>query len=68
MSTDTPELDHQEHVVRGMLAAFGAFFLFALMTAFAKMLSERHSVIEIAFYRNLIASLPFLFMVFNYVQ
>lgn len=57
-------LEHQEHVVRGMLAALGAFFLFTLMNVFAKMLSATHSVIEIAFYRNLIASMPFLFMVF----
>ena len=55
---------HQEHVVRGMLAAVGAFFMFTVMNAFAKLLSVNHSVIEIAFYRNLIASVPFLFMVF----
>ncbi len=47
-----------------MLAAMAAFFLFTVMTTFAKMLSARHSVIEIAFYRNLIACMPFLFMVF----
>jgi drug/metabolite transporter (DMT)-like permease len=47
-----------------MLAALGAFFMFTLMNVFAKLLSANHSVVEIAFYRNLIASLPFLFMVF----
>lgn len=47
-----------------MVAAMAAFFMFSLMAVFAKLLSERHSVIEIAFYRNLIASLPFLVMVF----
>jgi len=47
-----------------MLAAMGAFFLFTLMNVFAKLLSVRHSVIEIAFYRNLIACMPFLFLVF----
>src|SRR6056297_3309089 len=57
---DRPE----EHVVRGMLAALAGFFMFTVMNVFAKLLSENHSVIEIAFYRNLIASLPFLFMVF----
>ncbi|NHA13463.1 DMT family transporter [Thioalkalivibrio sp. XN279] len=57
-------LAHREHIVRGMLAALGAFFMFTVMNVFAKLLSENHSVIEIAFYRNLIASLPFLFMVF----
>jgi len=42
----------------------GAFFMFTIMNVFAKLLSENHSVIEIAFYRNLIACMPFLFMVF----
>lgn len=61
----SPEaLTHKEHVVRGMAAALGAFFMFTVMNVFAKLLSDTHSVIEIAFYRNLIASLPFLFMVF----
>lgn len=55
---------HREHVVRGMLAAMGAFFMFTVMNVFAKLLSVNHSVIEIGFYRNLIASVPFLFMVF----
>ena len=55
---------HQEHIVRGMLAALAAFFMFSLMAVFAKLLSENHSVIEIAFYRNLIASMPFLVMIF----
>jgi len=50
--------------VRGMVAAMGAFFMFTLMNVFAKLLSANHSVIEIAFYRNLIASIPFLIMVF----
>jgi len=56
--------EHQDHVVRGMTAAMGAFFMFTIMNVFAKLLSENHSVIEIAFYRNLIACMPFLFMVF----
>lgn len=61
---DPEQLGHKEHVVRGMLAALGAFFMFTVMNVFAKLLSAQHSVIEIAFYRNLVASLPFLFMVF----
>jgi drug/metabolite transporter (DMT)-like permease len=56
--------EHQDHVVRGMTAAMGAFFMFTIMNVFAKLLSGNHSVIEIAFYRNLIACMPFLFMVF----
>jgi len=47
-----------------MLAALAAFFMFTVMNVFAKLLSETHSVVEIAFYRNLIASMPFLFIVF----
>ena len=62
--TDPAALGHREHVVRGMAAAAAAFFMFTVMNVFAKLLSANHSVIEIAFYRNLIASLPFLFMVF----
>ena len=58
------ETRHQERVVLGMTAALGAFFMFTVMNVFAKLLSERHSVIEIAFYRNAIAIIPFLIMIF----
>lgn len=51
-----------------MSAALGAFFMFTVMNMFAKLLSANHSVIEIAFYRNLIASIPFLVMVFVFGQ
>jgi len=57
-------VEHKDHVVRGMIAAMGAFFMFTVMNVFAKILSTNHSVVEIAFYRNLIACMPFLFMVF----
>ena len=57
---------HREHVIRGMTAAMGAFFMFTVMNTFAKLLSVNHSVIEIAFYRNLIAVLPFLVMIFGF--
>ena len=63
MTEDTTHA-HRENVVLGMAAAMGAFFMFSVMVVFAKLLSENHSVIEIAFYRNLIASVPFLFLVF----
>lgn len=49
----------------GMTAAIGAFLMFTTMNVFAKLLSVNHTVIEIAFYRNLIASLPFLILVFG---
>ncbi|MDA0681180.1 MAG: DMT family transporter [Proteobacteria bacterium] len=64
MAEDSSHIPHQEHVVRGMIAAMGAFFMFTIMNVFAKLLSVNHSVIEIAFYRNLIACMPFLFLVF----
>ena len=48
-----------------MGAALGAFLMFTIMNVFAKLLSAEHSVIEIAFYRNLIATLPFLFVIFG---
>lgn len=43
-----------------MAAALAAMLMFAIMTALAKHLSARHSVIEIAFYRNVVGCLPFL--------
>ena len=49
-----------------MAAAIGAFFMFTVMNTFAKLLSANHSVIEIAFYRNLIACLPFLVVIFAF--
>lgn len=64
MAKDTSALDHPEHVVLGMSAAVAAFLMFTVMNTFAKMLSVNHSVIEIAFYRNLVACVPFLIMIF----
>ncbi len=47
-----------------MISGLLAFFMLAVMNVFAKLLSEHHHVIEIAFFRNLIATLPFLFLIF----
>jgi len=55
---------HKDNPVLGMSAAIAAFFMFAVMQMFAKLLAENHHVIEIAFYRNLIGVLPFLFIIF----
>lgn len=55
---------HQDNPIVGMIAGIAAFFLMAVMNVFAKLLSEHHHVIEIAFYRNLIACLPFLFIIY----
>ena len=57
-------MPNQDHIMKGMIAGVAAFFMLAVMNVFAKMLSETHHVVEIAFYRNLIATLPFLFMIF----
>jgi drug/metabolite transporter (DMT)-like permease len=66
MSKERSALPHKEHVVLGMSAALGAFLMFTVMNMFAKMLSVNHSVIEIAFYRNLVACLPFLILIFGF--
>lgn len=60
-STKIPSVDN---IIKGMIAAVAAFLMFTLMNVCAKVLSETHSVIEIAFWRNAIATLPFLFMIF----
>lgn len=59
-----PLKEKQDNIVKGMVAGLGAFFMLAVMNVFAKILSETHHVIELAFYRNLIATLPFLFIIF----
>lgn len=55
-----PEQPHQEHLIKGVLLALTAFFLFAVMSAAAKFLSSTHHVAEIAFYRNAIFFVPLL--------
>ncbi len=66
MPQENPPQSHKEHVVLGMIAAVGAFFMFSVMFMFAKLLSPNHSVFEIAFYRNVIAIVPFLVMIFGF--
>ncbi len=55
---------HQDNNILGMMAGLGAFFMFAIMQTFAKILSEHHHVVEIAFYRNLVGVMPFIFLIF----
>jgi len=64
MADAIPHTDDSEHIGRGIGAAVGAIFMFTLMNVFAKYLSSNHSVIEIAFYRNLVACVPFLLLIF----
>jgi drug/metabolite transporter (DMT)-like permease len=58
-------LPHKDRPLYGMACALGAFLLFAVMNAMAKMLAETHHVIEIGFYRNLFASIPILIWVYG---
>ena len=54
-----------DNVTKGIIFALSAYFLFAIMTALAKHLfNEGYHIIEIAFYRNLIALVPF-FIIFQ---
>lgn len=56
---------HKDQPLLGMTCAIAAFFMFAVMNVFAKKLSEHHHVIEIGFYRNFIAMLPLLFIIYG---
>ena len=56
----------RENIVLGMAAGLGAHFMFSLMVLFAKILSANHSVVEIAFYRNAIGTVPFLFVIYAF--
>lgn len=56
--------DHKDHPVLGMACALGAFIIFSTMQVFAKLLSDTHHVVEIVFYRNFIAVLPFFILIF----
>jgi drug/metabolite transporter (DMT)-like permease len=53
-----------DHPLLGMGCAIAAFFMFAVMNVFAKKLAAHHSVVEVGFYRNFIAMLPMLFMIY----
>lgn len=49
---------HEDRIMRGIIFALGAYFMFGIMQAGAKLLTENHSVVEVAFYRNLVAFVP----------
>jgi drug/metabolite transporter (DMT)-like permease len=63
MSDVSLPLVHQDSPLKGMGYAVLAYFLLAIMQVFGKLLSDHHHVIEIAFYRNAIALLPFLLFI-----
>ena len=54
---------HQENLTKGIGLALMGFFLFAVMSAAAKYLSNTHHVAEIAFYRNAIFFVPLLLFI-----
>ncbi|MEZ5814385.1 MAG: DMT family transporter [Alphaproteobacteria bacterium] len=49
----------QDHIAKGIAYGIAAFFTLAIMAAFVKLLGEKFTVIEIAFYRNLLPMLAF---------
>jgi drug/metabolite transporter (DMT)-like permease len=58
-----PAYVHKDQPLLGMAAAVGAFLMLSTMSLLAKLLSARHGVIEIAFWRNLIGAMPFLALI-----
>ncbi len=52
-----------DRIYIGIACVCAAFFAFTFMQALGKLLTGRHDVIEIVFWRNLIASLPILFYI-----
>lgn len=55
---------HRDRIALGIAAAVVCFFLLTTMNVFAKLLSPAHSVLEVAFYRNVIAATPFAIWIF----
>lgn len=50
---------NQDAPLYGMAAAAGAFLMLSAMSLLAKLLTAQHSVVEVAFWRNLIGVTPF---------
>lgn len=51
---------NQDSILFGMAAAAGAYLMLSTMSLLAKLITARHGVIEVAFWRNLIGVLPFI--------
>lgn len=60
ITTKTTHATPTDNIVRAVLTGASAFFCFSVMSVFAKLLSETHHVIEIAFWRNLLPILPIM--------
>ena len=52
----------RDDVRRGIFYAVGASLVFSILNALIKWQSERYSIVEIGFFRNLFALLPILFL------
>ena len=57
---DAPPGAHKDNIMRGVCFGLAAYLMFGIMQTGAKILSETHNVIEVAFYRNLIPLVPIL--------
>jgi drug/metabolite transporter (DMT)-like permease len=57
--TGASSIAGRDRVALGMAASAASFFMLNTMNVFAKLLSANHSALEVAFYRNLIATIPF---------
>jgi len=56
-------MEHKDRIFTAIGFCIAAHFLFFIMGAFAKILTENHHVAEIVFYRNLLAFVPlFLYL------
>jgi drug/metabolite transporter (DMT)-like permease len=67
-ASNSQDAGSKDSPVLGMAAAVGAFGMLSTMSLFAKLLSETHHVIEIAFWRNLLAVIPFLIAIVFFRQ
>ncbi|MCB1580258.1 MAG: DMT family transporter [Rhodospirillales bacterium] len=56
--TKTKIPPHQDKILHGVAFACTAFFCFTVMSAMNKLLTGQHHVMEIVFYRNLLAIIP----------
>ncbi|MGC2600693.1 MAG: DMT family transporter [Rhodomicrobium sp.] len=61
-----PSIGHKKHapahldrIALGMAASAASLFMLNTMNVFAKLLSSHHAAVEVAFYRNVIAAIPF---------
>lgn len=57
---------HIDRFALGMAASVGSMFMLNTMNMFAKLLSDKHQPVEVAFYRNAIAVMPFLALIYMF--